>query len=73
MKKKVFYIILLLVSFKSFSETIVIYGPESMKWVEKVFKEDFKKETGDEIKFIGIKGLVTRLVLEKKNPRSDVV
>ncbi|MGL5125405.1 MAG: thiamine ABC transporter substrate-binding protein [Fusobacteriaceae bacterium] len=73
MKKKVFFIILLLISFKSFSETIVIYGPESMKWVEKVFKEDFKKETGDEIKFIGIKGLVTRLVLEKKNPRSDVV
>lgn len=73
MKKIFTSIVLLLVSLNSFSETIVIYGPESMKWIEKVLKDDFKKETGDEIKFISIKGLVPRLALEKNNPKSDVV
>lgn len=73
MKKLFTSIVLLLISLNSFSETIIIYGPESMKWVEKAFKEEFKKETGNDIKFVGIKGLVPRLALEKNNPRSDVV
>lgn len=57
----------------SIGETITIYAPESMKWIEKEFKEDFFNKTGDEIKFVGIKGLVPRLKLEKNNPKSDIV
>lgn len=55
------------------AETIVVYGPDSMKWIEPVLQEDFKKKTGDTIKFVGIKGLITRMNLEKSNPKSDVV
>ncbi|MGL6065366.1 MAG: thiamine ABC transporter substrate-binding protein [Fusobacteriaceae bacterium] len=71
--KKLIVLIWAFISLNIFAETIVIYAPESMKWLEKEFKEDFKEKTGDEIKFIGMKGIVPRMKLEKNNPQSDVV
>ncbi len=71
--KKLILFMGILISLNLFAETIVIYAPESMKWLEKAFKEDFKEKTGDEIKFIGMKGIVPRMKLEKNNPQSDVV
>lgn len=55
------------------AEEITIYGPSSMKWIEKEYGEVFQKETGDSIKFISIDGIVGRLKLEKKRPKADVV
>ncbi len=55
------------------AEEVTIYGPSSMKWIEKEYGEIFKKETGDTIKFISIDGLVGRLKLEKKRPKADIV
>ena len=55
------------------AEEITIYGPSSMKWIEKEYGKVFQEETGDRIKFISIDGIVGRLKLEKKRPKADVV
>lgn len=55
------------------AEEITIYGPSSMKWIEKEYGKVFQEETGDSIKFISIDGIVGRLKLEKKRPKADVV
>lgn len=55
------------------AEEITVYGPSSMKWVEKKYGPVFEKETGDTIKFISIDGIVGRLKLEKKRPKADIV
>lgn len=55
------------------AEEITIYGPSSMKWIEKEYGKVFQEETGDTIKFISIDGIVGRLKLEKKRPKADVV
>ncbi|MGL4254127.1 MAG: thiamine ABC transporter substrate-binding protein [Fusobacteriaceae bacterium] len=73
MKKTLLFTAMLFTTALSMGETITIYAPESMKWLEREFKEDFFNKTGDEIKFVGIKGLVPRLKLEKNNPKSDLV
>ncbi len=57
----------------TFAEEITIYGPSSMKWIEKKYGPIFEKETGDTIKFISIDGIVGRLKLEKKRAKADVV
>lgn len=55
------------------AEEITIYGPSSMKWIEKEYGKVFQEETRDSIKFISIDGIVGRLKLEKKRPKADVV
>lgn len=55
------------------AEEITIYGPSSMKWIEKEYGKVFQKETGDTIKFVSIDGIVGRLKLEKKRPKADIV
>lgn len=71
--KKIFYILMLIISSYSFSDEIVIYGPNSMKWIEKNYGEIFQKNTGHTLKFISVDGLVSRLKLEKKNQKADIV
>lgn len=56
-----------------YSEEIVIYGPESMKWVQKDIGKLFKEKTGGDLKYVPIDGLVPRLKLEKRNPKADIV
>ena len=55
------------------AEEITIYGPSSMKWIEKEYGKVFQEETGDSRKVISIDGIVGRLKLEKKRPKADVV
>lgn len=71
--KKFILSLFLLLSISSFSEEIVIYGPSSTKWIGKTFAPIFKEKTGVDIKFISIDGLVSRLKLEEKNPKADIV
>ncbi|STO31492.1 Thiamine-binding periplasmic protein precursor [Fusobacterium necrogenes] len=71
--RKILFGCLFIIGININAEEIIIYGPSSMKWIEKEYGRVFKKETGDSIKFISIDGIVGRLKLEKKRPRADVV
>lgn len=64
---------LMLVSSLSFAEEIVVYGPESMKWVGSSYGKVFKQKTGDTIKYVSVDGVIPRMKLEKKNPKADIV
>lgn len=55
------------------AEEITVYGPSSMKWIEKKYGKVFQEQTGDTIKFISIDGIVGRLKLEQKRPKADIV
>ncbi|ADO83137.1 thiamine ABC transporter substrate-binding protein [Ilyobacter polytropus] len=72
--KKIFAFIFVLVAMTAYgNEVVTVYGPESMKWIQRDIASKFKEETGVEIKFVSINGLVPRMKLEKNNPRADVV
>ncbi|MGL4357247.1 thiamine ABC transporter substrate-binding protein [Cetobacterium sp.] len=64
---------LFFMSLVSFGEEVVVYGPESMKWIESSAGAIFKEKTGVDIKFIPIDGLIPRMKLEKRNPKADIV
>ncbi|WP_321328853.1 thiamine ABC transporter substrate-binding protein [uncultured Ilyobacter sp.] len=72
--RKIFAFIFVLVAIAAYgSEVVTVYGPESMKWVQRDIAPKFKEETGIEIKFVSISGLVPRMKLEKNKPKADVV
>lgn len=74
--KKLIAIILTLVSFAVYANELVIYAPDSMKWMEKTVIEGFEKEYGVDVKlmkFDGAAKITSRLLLEKRNPKADVV
>ena len=71
--KKLLFGSLFLVSTVSFGEEIIVYGPESMKWIESSAGKIFKEKTGADIKYIPIDGLIPRMKLEKKRPKADIV
>lgn len=73
MKKIILTCLLLGGSCLAIADEITVYGPSSMKWIEKKYGPIFEKESGDTIKFISIDGLVGRLKLEKKRPKADIV
>lgn len=73
MKKTFIAVMIGGISCIALSEEIVIYGPSSMKWIEKKYAPYFKEKTGDSIKFIPVSNLVSKLTLEKKNPKADIV
>lgn len=57
----------------SFGKEIIIYGPESMKWIESSAGPIFKEKTGIDIKYQEIDGVISRMKLEKRNPKADIV
>ncbi len=57
----------------SLQESIVVYGPSSMEWIEEAIGEDFQNKTGVELEFHPVSGMVGRLLLEKVAPKADVV
>lgn len=61
------------VSLQSFADVVTIYGPESMKWIGKEGNKLFKEKTGNTIKYVAINGVTSRLKLEKRNPKADIV
>lgn len=71
--KKIILGSLFLIGNLAFSKEILIYGPESMKWVETSAGPIFKEKTGIDIKFQPIDGLISRMKLEKRRPKADIV
>lgn len=72
--KKLLLLIFLLVSVLSVAkEEITVYGPESMKWIATDVAPLFKADTGIDINYVGIKGVVPRMKLEARRPKADVV
>lgn len=71
--KKIVLSLMFMVSLVIFSEEIVVYGPSSSKWIGKSFAPIFKEKTGVDLKYVSIDGLVSRLKLEGKNPKADIV
>ncbi|TDT71938.1 thiamine transport system substrate-binding protein [Hypnocyclicus thermotrophus] len=73
--KKILLIFLLLSNF-IFGETLTVYIPDAMKWMEKEIKDSFESQYGVELKFVKFEGaakIVSRLKLEKINPKADIV
>lgn len=71
--KKIILSLMFVISAVIFGEEIVVYGPSSSKWIGKSFAPVFKEKTGVDIKYVSIDGLVSRLKLEGKNPKADIV
>ena len=73
--KKLLLMLLFTVSILSYGgEKVVVYAPSSMGgWLEEAVAEDFKAKTGVEVEFVGIKGMLTRMKLEKRRPKADIV
>lgn len=71
--KKIASVFLVGISICSFADEVVVYGPNSMKWIGKKYAPIFKEKTGHDITFVSVDGLVPRLKLEKKNPKGDIV
>lgn len=63
----------ILINLVTFSKNLVIYGPESMKWIEKSAGKLFEEKTGTEITYIPISSLTSRMKLESKNPKADII
>ncbi|MGL6130401.1 MAG: thiamine ABC transporter substrate-binding protein [Fusobacteriaceae bacterium] len=71
--KKLILMGTVLINLVSVGEEIVVYGPESMKWIETSAGSLFTEKTGSTIKYIPIDGVISRMKLEKKNPKADIV
>ena len=56
-----------------FGEEIVIYGPNSSRWIERHYGPIFKEKTGVDIRYISVDGILSRLKLEQSNPRADII
>ncbi len=68
-------IIVVLLSF-AFSEELTVYVYESFSWIEQGTVQKFEEMNDCEVKVVKLGdagNVLTRLVLEKKNPRADVV
>jgi len=74
--KKVILFFMILNAFSIFSkETLTVYIPDSIDWISK-YTKDFEKENNVEIQFVkfeGVSSIVSRMILEKRNPKADVV
>lgn len=71
--KKIILFLVFALSLNIFGEEIVVYGPSSSKWIGKSFAPVFKEKTGVDIRYVSIDGLLSRLKLEGRNPKADVV
>jgi len=68
-------VIVVVLSF-SFSKELVVYTYESMSWIEQGTVQKFEEMYNCDVKVIKLGdagNVLTRLVLEKNNPRADVV
>lgn len=64
---------ILLLSSTVFAEEIVVYGPESSKWIGKKYGPVFEKKTGDTLKYVAVDGVIQRARLEGAKPKSDIL
>ncbi len=52
---------------------LVVYGPESMSFMNDTLIPWLKDTKGIEVEFVPVNGLVSMLELEKNNPKADIV
>lgn len=74
--KKLVVLMLTLISIGAYAKELVVYAPDSMKWMEKTVIESFEKEYQTKVKLIKFDGaakITSRLLLEKRRPKADVV
>lgn len=71
--KRALLAIMTALSVTAFSEEITIYGPKSMDWIGKKYSSIFKEKTGNDIKYVSVDSINSKLALEKKNPKADIV
>ncbi len=74
--KKLILSVFLLVSIGLFAkEEIIVYIPDSMEWMNELVVP-FEEENNVDVKFVKFEGantILTRLLLEKRKPKADVV
>ncbi len=74
--KKLILSVFLLISIGLFpKEQIIVYIPDSMEWMNELVLP-FENENNVDVKFVKFEGantILTRLLLEKRNPKADVV
>ncbi|PNR97020.1 thiamine ABC transporter substrate binding subunit [Petrotoga sp. 9PWA.NaAc.5.4] len=75
--KKFFFIGFLLMAFiLVFSDELVVYTYESLSWIEEGLVQKFEERCNCNVKVVKLGdagNVLTRLMLEKKNPKADVV
>ncbi len=57
---------------KEADNKVVVYGPESMVFMNETLIPWLKAEKGIEVEFVPVSGLVSMLELEKDNPKADI-
>lgn len=74
--KKVILFFMILNAFSIFSkETLIVYIPDSISWISK-YTEEFERKNNVDIQFVSFEGassIVSRMILEARRPRADVV
>src|SRR6056297_2473821 len=74
--KKVFMLLLLLIVTITFSRVLTVYTYESMDWFVGDLTEQFEKENECTLRVVKLSNagsVLSRMILEKNNPRADVV
>lgn len=71
--KKIVLSVFILLKMIILADEIIVYGPESMRWIGIEGNEIFHKKTGHKITYIPINGLTARVKLERKRPKADVI
>ena len=74
--KKVFLLLLLLIVTLTFSKMLTVYTYESMDWFVGNLTEQFERENDCTLRVVKLSNagsVLSRMILEKNNPRADVV
>lgn len=71
--KKLFLFFMMVTCLGVFADEITVYGPSTSKWIGKKYAPIFKKKTGHDIKYVSVSGATLKLLLEKNNPKADIV
>ncbi len=74
--KKILIFVMMLMVVMGFSRQLTVYTYESMDWIEESLVAEFEKAENCEVKVITLGdagNVLSRLILEKKRPKADVV
>lgn len=76
MKKGTLLAVLIMLLSLAFSNELVVYVYESLSWIEEGTVQKFEEMNNCKVRVVKLGdagNVITRLILEKKNPRADVV
>ncbi len=74
--KKMMFVLLMMVTIMLFSKPLTVYTYESMGWIQDSLVEQFENQNDCELRVVKLGdagNVLSRLILEKNNPRADVV